>query len=640
MNLASQLRKSKSHRTALKRRFKDVGLTAARNLMVRTLRLNGLHHAISGRPAVVGFILKASDDADVYMRSIKYLAELKSDRNLTGLIDILRWGDGKSSRRNRDEEAVAAEALVSNDFVFGFASDANDFPSLFRLAADGIVELPPIDVAALRAAMRNSGLHFISDEVLNAALHIPLRVLSVLTNRRRHIPAIAQSLTQAAALIRSERAGTSRDEPSLEDLDGYGDAATWGRELATDLRAFRAGDLSWADVDRGILLSGPTGTGKTTFARALARTCDVPIHIHSLARWQSKGYLNDLLKAMRSAFSTARAAAPSILFIDELDSFGDRGSLSGRNENYERMVINALLECLDGADDREGVIVVGATNMPEAIDNAILRPGRLGKHIRIPLPNATARIGILRHYSGNAIPQECMAEISERLDGASGAVIEQVVRDARRQARTERRPLCVADIERFLPTQVVQDNVSFAVTCVHEAGHVVVGHLLGREAGQRIIEGRVVRNIKHDGTSGWTEFQREPPLHRNRASYLAELTILLGGIAAENLRFGAYTDAAGGTDNCDLHRATLIATRMELSLGLGGDLIYSPSQKPDDLLQRLQDDARLRRRVAIVLDACLRRAIEVMTENATILDCIADILSRKGTITAAEIETL
>jgi hypothetical protein len=583
----------------LKRRFKDVGLTAARSLMVRTLRQNGLHHAISGCPAVIGFILKASDDADIYMRGIQYLAELKSGRNLTGLIDIQHWGGRKGTRRSRDEETLATEALSSNDFVFGFASDLNDFPSLFRIAADGIVELPPVDVATLRAAMRNSGLHFIPDEALNAALHIPLRVLSVLTNRRRHFRTIARSLTQASTLLPFKRATEPPvDVVSLEDLDGYGDAASWGKELATDLRAFRAGDLPWADVDRGILVSGPTGTGKTTFARALARTCDVPIHVHSLARWQANGYLNDLLKAMRAAFSTARADAPCILFIDELDSFGDRNSLSGRNENYEREVINGLLECLDGADDREGVIVVGATNMPEAIDKAILRPGRLGKHITIPLPDAIARIGILRHYSGDAIPQERLARFADRLEGASGAVIEQIVRDARRQARSERRPLSAADVERFLPPQLVQDDDSFSVTCVHEAGHIVAGHLLGREAGHHLIEGRVVREIKHDGTSGWTGFRREPSLHRTRASYFAEIAILLSGMAAETLHFGAYSDAAGGTDDCDLHRATVIATRMELSLGLGADLIYSPAPKRDGLLGRLQDDARLRRRVS------------------------------------------
>ena len=177
------------------------------------------------------------------------------------------------------------------------------------------------------------------------------------------------------------------------------------------------------------------GPGKTIFAQALASTCIVPVHLHSLARWQAKGHLDDLLKAMRRAFEEAKADAPCILFIDELDSFGDRERLGGHNEQYSREVINGFLECLDGAEGREGVVVVGATNLPDKIDPAIRRPGRLDRHVVIPLPDLEARKGILRHHLGDALPGADLTEAAERLEGASGAVIEQVVRDARRIAR-------------------------------------------------------------------------------------------------------------------------------------------------------------------------------------------------------------
>jgi SpoVK/Ycf46/Vps4 family AAA+-type ATPase len=125
---------------------------------------------------------------------------------------------------------------------------------------------------------------------------------------------LARTDEPAAPIERKE----GREHPTLDDLHGLGEAADWGRSLARDLFDYKAGTLPWSEVDCGILVSGPPGTGKTLFAQALGSTCNV--HIHSLARWQARGYLNDLLKAMRGAFEEARMAAPCILFIDELDS--------------------------------------------------------------------------------------------------------------------------------------------------------------------------------------------------------------------------------------------------------------------------------------------------------------------------------
>ncbi|CAN7442739.1 ATP-binding protein [Pararhizobium sp. LjRoot235] len=135
-----------------------------------------------------------------------------------------------------------------------------------------------------------------------------------------------------------------------------------------------------------MLLSDPPGCGKTSFAAALARTCGVKLVLASAARWQAMGHLGDLLKAMRRAFDDATKNSTSILFIDEFDSFGDRQALSGDNASYSRQVVNGLLECMDGVRGREGVIVIGATNFPALIDEALLRPGRLERHCAIPLP--------------------------------------------------------------------------------------------------------------------------------------------------------------------------------------------------------------------------------------------------------------
>jgi hypothetical protein len=188
----------------------------------------------------------------------------------------------------------------------------------------------------------------------------------------------------------------------IENLAGYGEARTWATELKDDLTLWREGALDWDEMSTRLLLSGPPGTGKTTFARALGNTLQVPMIATSVANWLEPGYLGDVLKRITATFDTAKLRAPCILFIDEIDNIGNRGG-DGRNKQYDdywTSLINRLLELLDGALKTEGIIVVGATNLPDRIDPALLRSGRLEKHVMIPPPDTDALAGILAHHLG------------------------------------------------------------------------------------------------------------------------------------------------------------------------------------------------------------------------------------------------
>ena len=194
-----------------------------------------------------------------------------------------------------------------------------------------------------------------------------------------------------------------RDRPPLlvETLAGYGEAQTWVLNLKADLSLWKRKRLDWAAMSTKLLLSGPPGTGKTTFARAMCNSLQLPLLATSVTDWLEPGYLGDVLKRMSAVFDTAQEHCPAILFIDEVDGIGRRdGGGSRHYDDYWISLVNRMLELLDGAIRSEGIIVVGATNRPDVIDPALRRSGRLETHIAIEPPNLNALEGILAHHLG------------------------------------------------------------------------------------------------------------------------------------------------------------------------------------------------------------------------------------------------
>ncbi|UVC12233.1 AAA family ATPase (plasmid) [Rhizobium sp. TH2] len=218
--------------------------------------------------------------------------------------------------------------------------------------------------------------------------------------------AAGPSFERIETVAAREGEGTSASDVAVlrvETLSGYGLAKDWALDLRTDLPLWSKGDVAWSDMSTRLLLSGPPGTGKTTFARALCNTLQLPLLATSVGRWLESSYLGDVLSSMAGTFEAAKAAAPCVLFIDEADNIGRRSSSSRDFGDYWNSIVNRMLELLDGASKTDGVIIVAATNSPEKIDPALLRSGRLERHIVIPPPDREALTGILRHHLGSDV---------------------------------------------------------------------------------------------------------------------------------------------------------------------------------------------------------------------------------------------
>ncbi len=276
--------------------------------------------------------------------------------------------------------------------------------------------------------------------------------------------------------------------------------------------------------------------------------------------------MGDLLKAMKKAFDDARRSAPAILFIDEIDGFGDRENADSDHADYVRQVINGLLECLDGAEKREGVVVVGACNHPHFLDPAAKRPGRLDRHISIPLPDPQARVAIAEGYIGMPIGSDKRSEFIRRTNGSTGADIERWAREGRRVARRARRTFTSTDFLDMLPDLRTLSRDMLECVAVHELGHAIAGLLLDGEKLLGVSIEEAAPLLSGRQVFGGAIFEQQPPRRRTRAYYLDQIAIALGGIAAERIFFGDYADGAGGKDGADLHVATNLALIMERHL--------------------------------------------------------------------------
>ncbi len=530
-------------------------------------------------------------------------------------------------------QGLLAKAQEPNSLVLIFR-DIRHVPHPIRDFADVYHVIDELDPRLVQAAIF---LAFATEVSLNEARFIvghPFRDWLAAFRKGRPVERSMRLLRERNERKRlSATAGSSR----LEELHGYGEAKEWGLQLARDLALYRRSEIVWADVEPGLLLYGPTGVGKTRFAQALAITCGVPLIHGSYARWQSEGHQGDMLAAMRAAFGAAHAAAPAILLVDELDSFGSRLNQDSHARTYTHQVVNGFLECLDGAIARPGVIVIGTTNYPELIDSAILRPGRFGSHIAIALPDAEARLAILRQYLPAAIPSDQETRFAEETEQMSGAELEQLARQSRRRARGSKSAVVFDDVLASLPETCVVPADRIAILSIHEVGHAIVALAFGRT----IQSIKIADRYRGDSTQGvdlGSVRLEQVGLRRTARAYHAEICIALAGMAAEIEFVGEHGEGAAGYPDSDLNKATYFATLVEAVLGFGDTLVVERNPFDFDEVSRLRlRSPHLWARVDRLLASQLRETRRIVAENRPVIEALAAELKVRKSMTGPEV---
>ncbi|MBY4617742.1 AAA family ATPase [Rhizobium redzepovicii] len=503
-----------------------------------------------------------------------------------------------------------------------------------RLFSDAVIEIGPRSPEHARAALRRAGIP-VDDELVELLISAPwARLHSAFQDRRGPVQGLERLRRETTRLKEVESAKVLHDDaPTLEDMHGLGPAVEWGRNLAKDLADYKCGLIGWNEVDAGVLLSGPPGIGKTLFASALANSCKVPIIYGSVSKWQEAGALDAHLKAMRASFKAARDKAPSVLFIDEFDTLGKR-TTSDRNAGYHNGVIAGALEQLDGFERREGVVVVAACNHPRLVDAALLRAGRLDRHLELTLPDGPSRRGILKFHTGIELSSADAEMFEFATEGFSGAEIERLVRDAKRAARRQGKCFSALHIFDQLPVTEKLPEDYVRVIAVHEAGHALIGYEIGHEvSGITISKWRISGERRVLGT---VETTLPEVRVRTKTTYLDTIAIFLGGIAAEMEVFGNFADGASGSSEADLNRATDLATMVEGTTGMGHTLaVESPG--PDEFARMRLYNAELREQVHVLLESELARTRSVIQRQRPALDALVDRLMVSPTMTGEEV---
>lgn len=444
-----------------------------------------------------------------------------------------------------------------------------------------------------------------------------------------------------------------RQRTTFKDIAGAKEAKEELYEIVEFLKSPKKFLSLGAKIPKGVLLLGSPGTGKTLIARAVAGEADVPF-FHISGSEFVEMFVGVGASRVRDLFKQAKKNAPSIVFIDEIDAVGrHRGAGLGGGHDEREQTLNQILVEMDGFDINTNVIVIAATNRPDVLDPALLRPGRFDRRVVMDLPDIEERVEILQIHSKNKPLDKTvdLRKIAERTPGFSGADLSNLVNEAailaaRRNKKIVQMPELTESIEKVIlgPERKSRriDEDEKKIIAYHEAGHALVGaSLLNADPVQK------VSIISRGQAGGYTLSapSKDKRLHA-KSYFIDELAVLLGGYVSEKLKFDEVTTGASN----DLERATETARNLVTRFGMSelGPRTFGHKEELIFLGREIQEEKnysektaeKIDEQVSIFIKSAYETAEKIIQEKKEVLEKIVAVLIEKETIEQTEFNAL
>ena len=436
----------------------------------------------------------------------------------------------------------------------------------------------------------------------------------------------------------------------FDDVAGIEEAKEELQEVVTFLRQPERFTAVGAKIPKGVLLVGPPGTGKTLLAKAIAGEAGVPFFSISGSEFVEM-FVGVGASRVRDLFKKAKENAPCLIFIDEIDAVGrQRGAGIGGGNDEREQTLNQLLTEMDGFEGNTGVIIIAATNRPDVLDAALLRPGRFDRQVTVDTPDVKGRVEVLNVHAKNKklAPEISLETIARRTPGFSGADLANLLNEAAiLTARRRKEAITMAEIDDAVDRVIagmegtpLVDSKSKRLIAYHEIGHAIVGTLLKHH--DPVQKVTLVPRGQARGLTWFSPSEEQGLI--SRGQLLARISGALGGRAAEEVVFGdsEVTTGAGG----DLQQVSNLARQMVTRFGmsdlgplslegqsgevfLGRDWM-NRSEYSDQIASKIDSQVRE------IVNHCHQESLRIIRENRTLIDRLVDLLVEKETLSGDE----